>query len=320
MIVVTGASGFVGSALARRLAAEGRAVRALARREGALRGAAGLQRLNVGDLTTVGNWREVLGGARALVHCAARVHVMQDRAADPLAAFRRMNVELTHSLARAAADAGVRRFVFVSSIKVNGEATLPGRPFAAADAPAPVDPYGISKWEAEKSLWQVAADTGLEVVVIRPPLVYGPGVRANFQSMMRWVRAGVPLPLGAIDNRRSLVALDNLVDLVVATLDRPEAAGGTFLASDGEDLSTTDLLRRLGTALHRPARLVPVPAAVLRTFAGLVGRRDVIDRLCGSLQVDLGPTRARLGWTPPLGVDEALARAAAPLLLSQTTP
>lgn len=315
MIVVTGASGFVGSALVRRLAAEGRAVRALARREGALQGAAGLQRIDVGDLTTVGDWRELLGGAQALVHCAARVHVMQDSAADPLAAFRRMNVELTHSLARAAAEMGVRRFVFISSIKVNGEATLPGRPFAAADMPAPVDPYGISKWEAEKSLWQVAADTGLEVVVIRPPLVYGPGVRANFLSMMRWVRAGVPLPLGAIDNRRSLVALDNLVDLVVAALDRPESAGGTFLASDGEDLSTTDLLRRLGRAMGRPARLIPVPVDALRVIGGMFGRRDVIDRLCGSLQVDIRPTAERLGWRPPVGVDAALALAADSLSL-----
>lgn len=313
MIVVTGASGFVGSALARRLSADGRQVMPLAREPGDLEGAPALRLVGVGDLAARSDWSDLLRGASSVVHCAARVHVMQDRAADPLAAFRQLNVGLTESLARAAAAAGVRRFVFLSSIKVNGESTAPGRPFTASDAPAPLDPYGVSKYEAEQSLWRIAAQSGLEVVVVRPPLVYGPGVRANFLTMMRWVRAGVPLPLGAIDNRRSLVALDNLVDLLVACLDRPAAAGGTFLVSDGEDLSTTDLLRRLGRAMGRPARLLPVAPGLLRALAGLAGRRDVIDRLCGSLQVDLRPTVERLEWRPPVGVDAALARAASTL-------
>lgn len=313
MIVVTGAAGFVGSALARRLSADGRQVMPLAREPGTLEGPPSLQLVGAGDLSTRNDLSDLLRGASSVVHCAARVHVMQDRAADPLAAFRHLNVDLTESLARAAAAAGVRRFVFLSSIKVNGESTAPGRPFTTSDLPGPLDPYGISKYEGEQALWRVAAHTGLEVVVVRPPLVYGPGVRANFLAMMRWVRAGVPLPLGAIDNRRSLVALDNLVDLLVACIDRPAAAGGTFLVSDGEDLSTTDLLRRLGRAMGRPARLLPVAPGLLRALASLAGRRDVIDRLCGTLQVDIRSTVERLEWRPPVGVDTALARAASTL-------
>jgi UDP-4-keto-D-QuiNAc 4-reductase len=311
MIVVTGATGFVGAALLRRLAvAEGRAVRGVARRDAPVPGARDAVIVGLGDFTPQTDWSAALRGAAAVVHCAARVHVMDDRAADPLEAFRRMNVEVTLALARQAVASGVRRFVFVSSIKVNGESTPPGRPFTATDEPAPSDPYGISKLEAERQLQALGRDTGLEVVVVRPPLVYGPGVRANFAAMMRAVAAGVPLPLGRVDNRRSLVALDNLVDLLTVCLDHPAAAGRGFLVSDGEDLSTTDLLRRLGQALGRPARLLPVPASWLLAAARLVGRGDVVQRLCGSLQVDIGETVATLGWRPPVSVDEALGQAA----------
>jgi nucleoside-diphosphate-sugar epimerase len=198
----------------------------------------------------------------------------------------------------------------VSSIKVNGEATLLGRPFSADDAPAPLDAYSLSKMEAEQGLRELAAQTGMEVVIIRPPLVYGPGVKANFAAMMRWLKCGVPLPLGAIHNQRSLVSLDNLVDLIVLCLTHPAAANQTFLVSDGEDVSTTQLLRRMGQALGCPARLVPVPVSVLKLAAAIVGKSDVAQRLCGSLQVDISKTHQLLGWTPPLSLDEGLRRAA----------
>jgi nucleoside-diphosphate-sugar epimerase len=213
-------------------------------------------------------------------------------------------------LAEAAAAAGVRRFIFISSIKVNGEATLPGAPYTAEAQPAPADPYGISKLEAEQGLRALAADTGLEVVIIRPPLVYGPGVKANFLSMMRWLHKGVPLPFGAIHNRRSLVALDNLVDLLVTCIDHPGAANQTFLVSDGEDLSTSELLRRMGFALGRPARLLPIPSRLLDVAAAMLGKTALAQRLCGSLQVDIGKTRELLNWSPPVGVDEALRKTA----------
>ncbi len=235
---------------------------------------------------------------------------MSDSEADPLAAFRRVNVEGTLNLARQARDAGVRRFIFVSSIKVNGEGTEPGRPYTADQAPEPVDPYGISKLEAEHGLRQIAEESRMEVVIVRPTLVYGPGVKANFLSMMRWLHRGIPLPFGAIDNRRSLVSIYNLVDLLVTCIDHPAAANQAFLVSDGLDVSTTDLLRRMSKALERPARLFPVPAGLLELAAMSLGKRSLSQRLCGSLQVDIGKTRALLGWTPPVSLDEGLRRTA----------
>lgn len=263
-----------------------------------------------GDLGEPVDWRGALTGIDVVVHCAARVHVMADTAKDPLAQFRRCNVDGTLQLARAAVAAGVRRFVFVSSIKVNGEATLPGQPFTADEAPAPTDPYGVSKLEAERGLFALAAETGLDVVVVRPVLVYGPGVKANFLSMMRWLDKGVPLPLGAIDNRRSLVAIDNLVDLLLTCIEHPRAAGQVFLVSDGDDLSTTRLLGKVAAALDRPARLIPLPSRLIAAAAALLGRRALGQRLCGSLQVDIGKTRELLDWTPPVSVDDALAKTA----------
>jgi UDP-glucose 4-epimerase len=236
---------------------------------------------------------------------------MQEATADPLEEFRRVNVQGTLNLARQAAAAGVRRFVFVSSIKVNGEATQLGRPFTADDAPAPLDSYGVSKMEAEQGLREIALQTGMEVVIIRPSLVYGPSVKANFAAMMRWLKRGVPLPLGAIHNQRSLVSLDNLVGLIVTCLTHPAAANQTFLVSDGEDASTTELLRRMGQAMGHPARLIPVPTSWLKLAAAMVGKRDVAQRLCGSLQVDISKTRELLGWAPPVSLDEGLRRAAA---------
>lgn len=288
-LLITGGTGFVGRALVKRLS--GRQVTLATRSDSAA-------------------WHQVLAGITTVVHLAARVHVMHDTEVDPLAAFRAVNVAETLSLARQAVAAGIRRFVFISSIKVNGETTELVRPFTANDEPAPLDPYGISKMEAEQGLREIAAETGMEVVIIRPPLVYGPGVKANFQTMMRWLGSGVPLPLGAINNRRSMVALDNLVDLIVTCIDHPSAANQTFLVSDGEDLSTTQLLQRLGLALGKPARLIPVPVLLLKVGAALLGKPAIAQRLCGSLQVDILKTQKLLGWTPPLSVDEGLKRAA----------
>jgi UDP-glucose 4-epimerase len=232
---------------------------------------------------------------------------MNDAEADPLAAFRKVNVEGTLNLARQAAAAGVRRFIFISSIKVNGEGTAPGMVYTAEDVPAPADPYGVSKMEAEQGLRELAAESAMDVVIIRPVLVYGPGVKANFLNMMLWLDKGIPLPFGAIDNSRSLVALDNLVDLILTCIEHPEAANQTFLVSDGEDLSTTALLNKMANALNKPARLIPVPSWILQSGAALLGRKGLSQRLCGSLRVDITKTRNLLGWTPPLSVDEALA-------------
>lgn len=315
MLLVTGAAGFVGSAVVRRAAADGRRVRAAVRTAPAAP-IAGAEYVTGLDVAEPAGWDAALTGVDTIVHAAARVHVMHDAAADPLAEFRRVNVEGTVRLARQAAAAGVRRLVFVSSIKVNGEGTPPGRPYLATDAPAPADPYGVSKLEAEQGLHEVSAATGLEVAVVRPVLVYGPGVKGNLATMMRWLDRGVPLPLGAVDNRRSLVALDNLVDLLLTCADHPRAPGGTFLVSDGDDLSTSALLRRMSRALGTSPRIVPVPAALLRLGLAATGRGDLARRLFGSLQVDITPTTERLGWRPTASAEHAL-RATAGVFLEQ---
>jgi len=308
-VLVTGANGFVGRALCVDLVRRGYTVRAAVRERSCAIGLPG-ELVQIADTGADADWSSAIAGIDAVVHLAARVHVMRDNVLQPLAAFRAVNVVPTERLARAAAAQGVKRFVYVSSIKVNGEGTPPGRPYTPDDVPAPVDSYGISKHEAEQALRQLAREAGLEVVIIRPVLVYGPGVKANFLSMMRWLHRGIPLPLGAINNQRSLVALDNLVDLIVTCLHHPKALNQTFLVSDGEDLSTTALLRRTAAALGRPARLIPVPALVLRTTARLLGKADFAQRLCGSLQVDISKTRELLGWVPPVSVDEALKQTA----------
>ena len=310
MILVTGATGFVGGALVGQLCADSAFDGVVAAvRQRVASWPEGVKQVLVGDLLSTTNWSAALQGVDALVHCAARVHVMQDDAIDPLEAYRLVNVEGTLNLARQAAAAGVRRFVFVSSIKVNGEATFSDQPFTADDVPTPLDPYGVSKLEAEQGLRKLEAQTGMDVVIVRPPLVYGPGVKANFASMMLWVERGVPLPLGAIHNARSMVALDNLVDLLVTCLKHPAAAGQTFLVSDGEDVSTTELLRRTAQAMGMKALLLPVPAFLLEMGAAMLGKRAVAQRLCGSLQVDIEKTRRLLGWNPPLTLDQGLKKA-----------
>lgn len=289
-LLITGSTGFVGRALAMRL---------------------GDQQVGLDTRTDTTVWVKALVGITAVIHLAARVHVMRDTETDPLTAFRAINLLKTIDLARHAAAAGVKRFIFISSIKVNGETTDMDHPFTADDrAAAPIDPYGISKMEAERELQEIALLTGMEVVIIRPPLVYGPGVRANFKTMMRWLALGLPLPLGAVYNRRSMVALDNLIDLIVTCIDHPAAANQTFMVSDGEDLSTTQLLQRLGIALGKPALLIPIPVKLLNSAAILIGKRNVAQRLCTSLRVDISKTQKLLGWVPPLSVDEGLKRAA----------
>ncbi len=308
--LVTGANGFVGHAVWLRLhGMSGVTARGSVRRA-VMVADAGAPLVTVGELSAQTDWFAALDDVQAVVHTAARVHVMQEATADPLTEFRRVNVQGTLNLARQAAASGVRRFVFVSSIKVNGESTKLGSRFTADDAPAPLDAYGVSKMEAEQGLRELSAQTGMEVVIVRPPLVYGPGVKANFATMMRWLQRGLPLPLGAIHNQRSLVALDNLVDLIVTCIDHPAAANQTFLVSDGEDVSTSELLRCMGHAMGKPARLLPVPASWLQLAATVVGKRDVAQRLCGSLQVDIERTRRLLGWTPPLTLDQGLKKAA----------
>ena len=307
-VLVTGASGFVGRAVVSRCVRDGIPIAATVRREASDR--IGIREVRVDDLGPVTDWTAALNGCTAVVHCAARVHVMRDGSSDPLAAYRIANVAGSLALAEQAVAAGVRRFVFMSSIKVNGEATRPGAPYRATDRPNPVDPYGVSKLEAEQALQRLAATGAIDLVIIRSPLVYGPGVKANFLSMARWISRGVPLPFGGITaNRRSFIALENLVDLIVTCVTRDEAVGQTLLVSDGEDLSTAELLRRTARALGVPARLLPIPAGALALAARLVGRADLWQRLGGTLQVDGMPTRQLLNWRPPVSVDEGLRAA-----------
>lgn len=313
-ILVTGAGGFVGTALIRAIDTEGWRVRATSRHLGRT-WPERVEVIQMADISERPDWAFAVQGIDTVVHCAARVHVMRDETADPLTAFMAVNCAGTLELAKAAQQAGVRRFVFVSSIKVNGESTSLDHPFTADQEANARDPYALSKYEAEQSLRMLAANTGMEVVIIRPPLVYGPGVRANFRSMMNWLHRGVPLPFGAIHNRRSLVAVGNLASLIVRCVTHPAAANQTFLASDGEDLSTTQLLVALAAALGTRARLIPVPAAWIERTAALAGRADLAQRLCGSLQVDISKARQLLEWAPPLSVAEGLRHAAQQFLV-----
>ena len=305
--LVTGGSGFLGRALINRLVLfPGCSVVAPVRTL-SVPFAASVRSVPMGNLDGTNDWSAALTGVDVVIHAAARVHVMKEVVLDPLTAFREVNVEATLNLARQAAACGVRRFIFISSIKVNGEKTKPGTVFRADDVPEPIDPYGITKLEAEQGLQALAAATGLELVIIRPVLVYGPGVKANFLSMMHWLNRGVPLPFGAIHNQRSLIGIDNLVDLIVTCSDHPAAANQVFLASDGEDVSTTQLLRKLAASLGKGARLLPVPAGLMMGAASLIGQQALADRILGSLQVDISKNQQVLGWKPPVTLDQALA-------------
>lgn len=314
-LLLTGGSGFIGRALAHRLAIDDRYSLLAAVRSPMAELPSGVLSVQVGNLSASTDWAEALVGVKFVIHAAGRAHVLNEIADDPLIEFRHVNVCGTLALALQAAQAGVERFIFISSIGVNGNQN--SHPFTVDDTPSPIEPYAMSKHEAELGLRKLAAETNMEVVIIRPPLVYGPKAPGNFGRLIKVVNKGVPLPLGAIHNQRSLVALDNLVDLIVTCIDHPAAANQTFLVSDGEDLSTTELLRRMGAALGKPARLLPVPAFMLQAGAALLGKRDMAQRLCGSLQVDISKTRELLGWTPPVSLDQALAKTAAHFLHDQ---
>jgi nucleoside-diphosphate-sugar epimerase len=309
-VLVTGADGFVGRTMTHVLAEAGLDVRRAVRQAGKAGVAAAHETVAVGDIGPTTDWRPALEGVAAVVHLAARAHVLHESHTDPIAAYREVNTAGALRIARDCIAAGVRKFVYVSSIKVNGESSG-AHPFSAGDAPHPVDPYGISKLEGEQGLQALAADGALDLVIVRPPLVYGPGVRANFLKLLQLVDAGRPLPFGSVDNRRSLVSVWNLCDALRLCVQSDAATGRTFYVSDDEDVSTPQLIGRIARALGRRPRLVRVPPWLIRTAATLVGRPGVYVRLCGSLQVDVSATRAALGWRPRLTLDEGLARTAA---------
>jgi nucleoside-diphosphate-sugar epimerase len=305
-ILVTGATGFLGGGFVKRFSTlpETLVLAPIRNLNGKLPDS--VEKTHISNIDQSTEWTQSLAGVSVVVHSAARVHVMHEDPVQSLEKFRATNVEGTLNLARQAIQAGVKRFIFISSIKVNGEATVPGSAFSADDLPQPSDPYGISKFEAEQQLIQLASTGAIEVVIIRPVLIYGAGVGANFQQMMRWLVKGFPLPFGAVDNLRSLVSLDNVVDLVTTCIDHPQAANQVFLVSDDEDVSTTQLMQRLITYLGVKTWLVPIPVGVLVSLAGLLGRRATAQRLLGSLQVDIKKTKLVLGWRPSVSLEEGL--------------
>ena len=318
--LITGANGFVGKELCAELLRQGYGVRATRRsaqspsktRMAVDSASVGMmyEEVVIGSIDDKTDWSTALVGGGVVIHLAARVHVMHDDANNPLAEFRRVNVAGTEHLARSAAASGVKRLVYVSSIKVNGGVTRAGKVFTETDEPAPQDPYSISKWEAEQALRRVAQETGLEVVIVRPPLVYGPGVKGNFAQMLDVLTRGVPLPLASVHNLRSLVYVRNLVDVLILCATHPAAAGQTYLVSDGEDVSTPELLRQLGVAMEHPARLFPCPPALLKLAGQLTGKAEQVERLLGSLRVDNGKLRSELGWTPPCTLEQGLRETA----------
>lgn len=302
-MLVTGANGFVGRGLSEEALNRGWQVK------GATRGACdlnGAENVVVGEIDGLTDWQAALSGVEVVIHLAARVHVMKDTSVDPLAEFRKVNVQGTENLARQAARAGARRLVYVSSIKVNGEGTSGSQGYSERDTPAPQDAYGISKWEAEQALHRVAQETGLEVVVVRPPLVYGPGVKGNFISLLAAVGKGIPLPLAGADNARSLVYVGNLVDALIACATHPAVAGQTYLVSDGMPVSTATLVEKIAGALDCRSRSFYFPPVLMRAAAALLGRSAQIDRLFGSLRVDDEKIRRELGWIPPYTLEQGL--------------
>ena len=310
-VLVTGANGFIGRALCDGLRQRAIPLRRVFRMPPGDydSGEAGSDWIAVGDINAHTDWAGALEGIETVIHLAARVHVMEERVDDSLAEYRMVNTSGTERLARAAVKAGVKRFLYISSVKVNGEATEDS-PFTEESPADPRDPYAVSKWEAECALRDIAAETELEAVIIRLPLVYGPEVGGNFLRLLNWVYKGMPLPFGSIRNKRSLLYLGNLVDFLIVCADHPQAPGNTFLISDGDDLSTPELVRKLARGLNRPAHLVSFPSTVMRLGAKAVNRETDLRRLLGSLQVDPGKARTVIGWSPPLSADEGISRAA----------
>lgn len=302
--LITGANGFVGRPLCAELFGRGHEVRAAVRSSKVT--VDGAEVVAVGAVDGDTDWTDALQGVEAVIHLAARVHVMKDDAADPLAEFLRVNLQGMENLARQAARAGVKRLVYVSSIKVNGESAEGQREFSESDRPNPRDPYGISKWQAEQALQRIAQDTGLEVVIVRPPLVYGPGVKGNFISLMKAVDKGIPLPLAGANNARSLVYVGNLVDALIACATHPAAAGQTYLVRDGEDVSTAQLVDKIAEALGRSSRSFYFPPGLLRVAAAVLGRAEQADRLFGSLRVSDARLRSELAWIPPYTLEQGL--------------
>lgn len=306
-ILLTGSSGFVGSVLAASLESLPHCVISKIVRKRS--NSSDTSHIEIGNIDAKADFSEALVCVTVVVHCAARAHIMNDTSTDPLQAYRQINVDGTRNLAEQAAAAGVKRFIYLSSIKVNGEATTE-TPFTAQNSAHYEDAYGQSKFEAEQALWEISQRTGLEVVIIRPPLVYGPGVKGNFASLVKLVKKGMPLPLGAVNNQRSLVALDNLVDLIITCIDHPAAANQTFLVSDDDDVSTTKLLRRMAQAFGKQQLLLPLPKWIMALPAKLVGKQGAVDRLFGSLQVDISHTKETLGWHPPVTMQQQLRKIA----------
>ncbi len=308
-VLVTGANGFVGSVLVPELSSRGFDVGQLLRGKN-YQDNLRIKSFYIDDLDGFVDLSEPLKDVDVVIHLAARVHVMTDKHTNPLAEYRRVNVESTMNLAVQAASSGVKRFIFVSSVKVNGEFTEKDILFKADDNPNPQDPYGTSKWEAETALMKLSKESGMEVVVVRPPLVYGPGVRANFLSMMTWLYKLIPLPFGSVDNRRSLIFIDNLVDLLIRVIDHPKAAGEVFLVSDDHDISTTVLLKSMSSALGKKAKLIPVPLFLLKIVFNIMGKASLSQRLFGSLRLDISKTKKLLNWTPPVSFEDGIKKTA----------
>ena len=305
-ILVTGATGFIGTQLSETLANSGHEVRCTARSLAPNRSTT-LEMVTC-DLESADNLDHLTMGCDAIVHLAGRAHVMSDDPATSESLYLSANVDVTRKLAQSAARTGVKRMILMSSVKVNGESTTIDSPFTSQDTPNPQDPYGRSKTQAEQALWDVASSSGLEGVVIRPPLVYGPGVRANFASLIGIVNRGIPLPLASIQNKRSFVSIDNLIDCIATALQSSNAPGQTFLVSDGNDLSTPELIRSIASALHKSPMLIPFPTALLKLVATSVAKRSAYERLCGSLTVDIALTKQKLSWTPLFTVQDSMQR------------
>ena len=307
-ILLTGATGFVGNRLLQMLKARGHHCRAAVRRPSSTVDVHA-ESVVVGDIDAHTDWRKAVAGIEVVVHLAARVHIMHDQADNPLVEFRKINLDGTRSLAEAAVKAGVKRLVYVSSIKVNGEATQ-GEPFTPQDTPSPSDPYAIAKWEAEKALLEISQASGLEVVIVRPPLVYGPGVKANFHNLIKLVRKRIPLPLAGINNKRTLVALDNLADLLMTCCEHPAAAGHVFLAGDNESVSTAELISKIAKAFGQRPPVFYFPPRLMQWAASLLGKQAVWKRLAGSLEVDISDAKTVMGWQPVTSMDDELKRIA----------
>lgn len=303
-VLLTGSTGFLGRSLAAAMSINHEFyLTAIARRPVDISAAHIIQVTGFDGHT---DWSETLSGQRVIIHAAARAHVMKESAVDSMIKYRQVNIEGTLNLARQAADAGVRRFLFISSIGVNGY--INSQPFTTGDVPNPSGLYAQSKWEAEKGLWEIQRETGMELVIIRPPLIYGPTAPGNFGKLVRLVSKNLPLPLGAIHNKRSLVALDNLVDLIITCIDHPNAANEMFLVSDDRDVSTTELLNAMILAADKKPMLIPFPIAALRLAGRLTGKLAVIDRLCGNLQVNISHTKNTLGWKPPISFEDGIRK------------